>query len=224
MKKLNRVKAAVTAVVKVWELGICKNHTGKMAGMISISTSTIENPFCAEMSKVVGSVCSHCYARLQFSYFPSMAGKYAESTIDLTTRILSWEEIPVINSANGTCRLESFGELNNEIQVINYFQICRKNPEINFALWTKRPDLIDNVIKSGISKPENINIIWSTLMINGTPNTTLFDFVDGYFTVYTAEYAESHNIIINCGNAVCVECLNCYDYHDGIFFINELLK
>lgn len=224
MKKLNKVKSAVTAVIKTWSRGICTNHSGKMAGMISISTSTIENDFCAKMASIENSVCSHCYARLQFQYFPSMKNKYAESTIDLTSRALSWDEIPVITSNNEVCRLEAFGELNNEIQVINYFQICYKNPSINFAIWTKRPELIASVLNSGISKPENINIIWSTLMINGTPNTTKYDFVDGYFTVYTPEYAEEHNIEINCGGRLCNDCLNCYDYHDGIFIINELLK
>lgn len=224
MKKLQKAAIVAGSILKVWERGICFKHTGKMEGMISINTSTIENPFCAKMSLIPGSVCSHCYAREQFKRYPLMVNKYAESTIDLTTRLLSWEEIPVIRSNNETCRLEAFGELNNEIQVINYFQICRRNPDINFALWTKRPDLIDKVIKSGISKPDNINIIWSTLMINGTPDIGKYDFVDGYFTVYTPEYAAEHNIIINCGGRLCNDCLNCYDYHDDIFIINELLK
>lgn len=223
MKKLTKkVIASVNAIM--WTRGICVKHTGKMEGMTSINTSTLENPFCESMSKIEGSVCSECYARRQLTYQHTTANKYTESTMDLTSRLLSFEEIPTVFNENGCIRLESFGELHNEIQVMNYFAICRRNPDMNFALWTKRPEIIDKVLKSGISKPENLNIIWSTLMINGTPEIGKYDFVDGYFTVYSAEYAEEHNIQINCGLRKCVECLECYDAHDGIFIINELLK
>lgn len=224
MKKLTRSR--VNAVKSImWVRGVCTNHSGKMSGMISISTSCQKNEFCVKMHQVPGTICEKCYAHNQLSYQPTTANKYAESTIDLTTRLLNFEEIPTISSANGAARLEAFGELNNTIQVLNYFAICEKNPDINFALWTKRPDLISEVITMlGKCKPENLNIIWSTLMINGSPQIGKYDFVDGYFTVYSAEYAAKHNIKINCGGRKCAECLECYDAHDGIFIINELLK
>lgn len=223
MKKLSRVKNNTNKSI-MWTCGLCVNHTGKMAGMISISSSCKSNDFCKRMHEVKGTICEKCYSHKQMERQPSTAGKYAESTVDLTTRLLNFEEIPTITHEYGVARLEAFGELNNSIQVMNYFEICRRNPEINFALWTKRPELINEVISMGISKPENINIIWSTLMINGTPQIGRYDFVDGYFTVYSKEYAEEHNIKINCGGRKCLECLNCYDYHDSIFIINELLK
>lgn len=223
MKKLTK-KAVIAVSTMMWVRGICTKHSGKMKGMTSISTSTLENSFCAEMAEVPGSVCGECYARNQLEYQKSTREKYAESTLDLTSRLLSWEEIPTVSSPLGCIRLEAFGELNNTIQVMNYFSICQKNPEMNFALWTKRPELIAEVLNLGFKKPENLNIIWSTLLINGTPQIGRYDFVDGYFTVYTKEYAEEHNIKINCGGALCAECLECYDAHDGIFIINELLK
>ena len=223
MKKLTRKKVnAVKALV--WTKGICLKHTGKMEGMNSISTSCKENPYCIAMHSVKGSVCEKCYAQAQLSYQKTTAEKYAGSTLDLTSRLLAFEEIPTLNHEYGVFRLEAFGELNNTIQVMNYFSICEKNPHLNFALWTKRPELIKEVLNLGISKPENINIIQSTVMINGMPEIGKYDFIDGYFSVYTKEYAIEHNIKINCGSRKCLECLECYDYHDGIFIINELLK
>lgn len=46
MKKLQKAAIVAGSIIKVWERGICFKHTGKMEGMISINTSTIENPFC----------------------------------------------------------------------------------------------------------------------------------------------------------------------------------
>jgi hypothetical protein len=224
MKKL--IRSTVNSINAImWVRGICTNHSGKMSGMISISTSCKENAFCVKMHQVPGTICEKCYSHNQLSHQPTTARKYAESTLDLTSRLLSFEEIPTISSNNGAARLEAFGELNNTIQVLNYFNICEKNQDINFSLWTKRPDLIAEVINNlGHNKPENLNIIWSTLMINGSPQIGKYDFVDGYFTVYTPEYAKEHHIKINCGGRKCAECLECYDAHDGIFIINELLK
>lgn len=223
MKKITRKKVNTIKAI-VWTQGICVNHTGKMEGINSISTSCKCNETCEKFRKIKGSVCEKCYAQRQLAFQHATAEKYEKSTIDLTTRLLNFEEIPNLNHEYGVFRLEAFGDLNNTIQVMNYFSICEKNPHLNFALWTKRPDLINEVINLGICKPENINIIWSTLMINGTPEIGRYSFVDGYFTVYTKEYAKEHNIKINCGSRKCLECLECYDYHDSIFIINELLK
>lgn len=223
MKKLTRKKVN-TIKSLMWVQGVCTNHGGKMEGMCSISTSCKCNAFCERMHAVKGSVCEKCYAQNQLSYQHTTAEKYAQSTLDLTTRLLSFEEIPTLSNEYGVFRLEAFGELNNTIQAMNYFAICEKNPHLNFALWTKRPNLIKEVLNMGISKPENINLIWSTLMINGAPEIGKYDFIDGYFTVYTVDYAREHNIKINCGGRKCLECLECYDLHNGIFIINEILK
>ena len=224
MKKL--IRSTVNAVnALMWVKGVCTKHTGKMEGMVSISTSCKENDFCKKMHKVPGTICEKCYSHTQLSYQTTTARKYAESTIDLTSRLLKFEELPTIRTNNGAARLEAFGELNNTIQVLNYFAICEHNPDINFSLWTKIPDLINEVLTVlGKCKPENLNIIWSTLMINGAPEIGKYNFIDGYFTVYTPDYAKEHHIKINCGSRKCAECLECYDAHDGIFIINELLK
>ena len=55
----------------------------------------------------------------------------------LTGRILKEAEIPMINAS--FFRFESFGDLINVTQVINYFHICKKNKHVHFALWTKNP-------------------------------------------------------------------------------------
>ena len=88
-------------------------------------------------------------------------------------------------------------------------------------------DVLFNFLK------ENCNVIYSNPWKNSTKDGKLidvnktvkrYDFIKGVFTVYTASYAIKNNVFINCGGRKCIECLNCYNYHENVFYINEILK
>lgn len=228
MKKLNRKNADLSATIAspIWERGICYKHTSKMESMISINSSCQCNDFCKKMSKIAGTICAECYANEQMNHYKLMQPKYAEATRDLTTSIMHWDRLPMFAESQEVVRIEAFGELNNAIQAINYINIIRKNPEINFGWWTKRPNLIARALKQlGISIPENVNVVYSNPYIDTMPKLQPYSFIKGYFTVWsTAEKALEHGCIINCGGKKCKNCLECYDYHEEIFFINELKK
>ena len=138
----------------------------------------------------------------------------------LTSEILPMEKLPTIN--NLYFRFEAFGDLNNATQVKNYFNICYKNPKVKFALWTKNPDYIAVAMADGYEKPENLNIVLSSLFINVERKKT-FDFADKIFTVYDPDYIEENNIEINCGAKSCFDCGLCYE-KNGVEVINEKLK
>jgi hypothetical protein len=213
------------SVSPVWTTGICTNHSGKMKGMISVSSSCKNNDFCEKMRKIPGTVCEKCYAQNQLSYQKTTREKYEKSGLELSTSIISWNSLPVFEGVE-TVRLESFGELINTVHAMNYINIIRKNPDINFGWWTKRPDLINQAISEmEITFPDNCNVIYSNPYIDQLPKLQKYSFVNGYFTVWsTEEKALEHGCIINCGKRKCKDCLECYDAHDGIFLINELLK
>lgn len=196
------------------------SHTGKMSGMASISTAVICNERCRKNAQIEGSICSKCFAAAMAQRFPGMMNPLVQNQQILTSSILPVELLPVINVLY--FRFEAFGDLNNEIQVINYFNICRKNPGVKFALWTKNPDYIAAAIKDGHEKPENLNIILSSLFIN-KESKQRYDFVDKIFTVYDAEYITANNIDINCGARNCFTCGLCYNKND-VRIINEKLK
>lgn len=202
-------------------------HTGKMADMISISTSCLENPNCKKNRNVDGSICQHCYAASLLSMRKTQREKLSKATELLTSQIIDYSEIPYINALY--FRFEAFGDLNNSIQVINYFNIARKNPETTFAIWTKCPFIIDYAMKEyGIEKPENVIIIISSLFVNKSLDynkmKSLYPFIDKVFTVYDPEYIEQNNININCGARHCASCLQCYKKDNNIVYINEKLK
>ena len=205
---------------KISGLHFTTNHSGKMEGMVSISTSVTTNSRCAKNAEIEGSICQKCFAAKQMRVFPTMEKPMVENQRILTGSILPPEKLPTIN--NLYFRFEAFGDLNNATQVINYFNICRKNPRVKFALWTKNPDFIAEAIAGGHEKPDNLNIVLSSLFINHERKNP-FPFVDKVFTVYDPEYIRENNIAINCGARNCFACGLCYE-KNGVTVINEKLK
>lgn len=148
--------------------------------------------------------------------------KKCERNMENLKELLNVNDLPTINALY--FRFEAFGDLDNANQLINYFNIAKKNPKTKFAIWTKNPWIIDEVIKSGISKPKNLNIVLSSLEINKVTDYSKYNWVDRVFTVYDKNYIKDHNIEINCGGLKCMSCLKCYKKSNKTFFINEKLK
>lgn len=196
-------------------------HTGKMTGMQSLSTSCLNNPYCKTYSQDPAKVCNHCYAQRQMKMYTSMQECLKQNTEILTSRFLSYDEIPLINAS--MFRFESFGDIQNITQVINYFNICYKNPMVYFALWTKNPSIINQVLLAGYEKPKNVQIVLSSHYLNVVADISEFSFVDKVFTVFDKNYIKEHEIDINCGSKSCLSCGICYRKNE-IVYINEKLK
>ena len=195
-------------------------HSGKMAGMASLSTSVTTNERCKKNATIKGSVCEKCFAAKHMRVFTNNAGPLEENQRILTGSVLPMDLLPTIN--NLYFRFEAFGDLNNATQVKNYFNICYKNPRVKFALWTKNPDYIAEAIADGYEKPENLNIVLSSLFLN-KQRSNPFPFVDKVFTVYDPEHIAAENVEINCGAKSCFSCGLCYE-KNGVTVINEKLK
>lgn len=213
-------ECTLTNSKKISGLHFTVNHSGKMSGMVSISTAVTTNERCRRNAQIEGSICQKCFAAKQMKIFPSMENPMVNNQRILTSEILPTEKLPTIN--NIYFRFEAFGDLNNATQVVNYFNICKKNPKVKFALWTKNPDYIAEAIAGGDEKPENLNIVLSSLFINKERKNP-FPFVDKVFTVYDPQHIEQNNIEINCGARNCFACGLCYE-KNNVNVINEKLK
>lgn len=194
------------------------NHNGKMSGMVSISTSPKSNVNCLKNHCIKGSICENCFSFRQLDVFTNQEKPLYINSLILSSIVLPMEYLPILNCQY--FRFEAFGDLINETQVINYFNLCRKNKSTRFALWTKNPAIIDRVLESGYSKPKNLNIIQSALFLN-TPIKKSYDFIDKVFVVYDKE--KSKDVVINCGAKSCINCLLCYK-KNNVEQINETLK
>lgn len=213
----------ITEAERVSGVHYTVNHTGKMSGMMSLSTSCTQNQYCKYRSKNPDTVCSHCYAQRQLKMYKSLEKVLINNTEILTNRCLEYYEIPVINALY--FRLEAFGDLINEVQLINYFNLCNKNKLVKFALWTKNLWIIESVLKMGARKPSNLQVIYSLPYLNDRNENIfiLYPFVDKVFTVFDKNYIKENNVDINCGAKNCLACGKCYK-KNKIKFINERLK
>ena len=221
------------------ENALCTNHTGKMKNMFSISTSVLENPLCiarrasAEKAKENGSkkeiICTKCFAVSQFKMQTSTAKKYARNTELLTSAVYPVEAFPIVNAC--IFRIEAFGDVQNKTQALNYLHLIKRNPETMFTAWTKNPHIWDMAIKEE-GKPENLIMIYSDPVVNGTTQTPEaflsalrigFPWIDKMFIVYRKTYANKNNVEINCGARSCNNCRRCYRKNTESI-VTEILK
>ena len=206
----------------------CLNHGGKMAGLISISTSPF-NPVCNKRAENVNSICHYCFSRRMMKVYKSLAAKLERNADWLSTAELTAADVYPFKPKSGFFRFEAFGDLFSTLQVKNYFTIAAAL-DCDCALWTKNPQIIKAAIDEyGLVKPSNLNIIYSVAGLNSNAAAAIYDafkacgygFIDKVFTVYDKEHADGVNI--NCGARDCATCGKCYK-KNGVVFINEKLK
>lgn len=215
MKKIKEfTEKEIMKIREQLNYGICNNHTGKMTGMSSFSTSCRCNKFCLMRMKNKNAICSHCFSYRQTAIQKTLEKKLEKNTDVITKEIYPVEAMPMVLKT--IFRLESFGDLNNAVQLINYFTFCNANPFTKFALWTKNIWFLKQVRELGYKKPSNLIIIQSSVNINEKEEKK-DEWVDKVFTVY--DYMHDG---INCGKKQCAKCQLCYT--DGVDEINEIKK
>jgi len=68
------------------------------------------------------------------------------------------QDLPFVMDA--FLRINAHGELINDHHFENICRLAEKNPHCSIALWTKRPDIVNRVLR-GRSKPGNLILIYS---------------------------------------------------------------
>ena len=204
-------------------LSVSQGLTGKMAGMPAITSSSLQNSHCQKLSSIKGSVCERCYSKKYLLSRPNVESCYQQNSQLLALSLIPTKQLPFVNAA--FCRLESFGDIINMTHLKNYIRLVKKNGHCTFALFSKRYDLITDYFHDN-KQPKNLCIVISSLMLN-TPND--ISYLPPMrnlkiFTVYSKDYAEKHNIVINCGKTRCLDCRRCYSTNNQPIYINELLK
>jgi len=195
--------------------------SGKMEDIPSISTSCLLNTHCQQYRKIEGSICQKCFAHATINRYSGLSKNLESNYYLLTTSVLDEDLLPKFNEELAPIvRFESFGDIENETQVINYVNICRKNPNIIFALWTKNPHIVSKAFDK-VGKPENLILIQSSIMINDIVKA-YNEYIDKVFTVYDKKGQKGINI--NCGARHCFTCRRCYTVKDAVEYISEALK
>jgi len=192
---------------------LTEKMNGKMRGFASISNNA--NKFCAKMAADKKNICSKCYANRMKSMYKDLNNCMNNNAEILSKQIVGWT---ILNYAY--FRLQAFGDVVNQKNIDNYFNLCERNPHTRFALWTKRPRLFHKVLRRR-KKPNNLILIRSSDKINKA--NKLPQNFDKVFTVYDKQFIEENKIKINCGAKSCLKCRKCYT-KNKVTFINEVLK
>jgi hypothetical protein len=195
---------------------VSDNMSGKMDGIPSISTSCVCNPICIARMKNGNSICAKCFAVATIKHYGAL-GKALESNFHLLNdSVLDLDLLPRFKSSVEIVRIESFGDVASVTQAVNYANICKVNPNVTFAWWSKNMSIIKKAFDI-VGKPNNVIMVESAPMLD-TEIQPSCDIVDKTFTVYTKM---SHNI--NCGKRSCMKCRRCYR-KDTEKSVKELLK
>lgn len=194
------------------------NMSGKMSGVNCLSTSNLANPFCAARKKDRDCICSKCFADTTCKRYAALNRNMIRNTEILTSTLFDVSEMPIVTGP--IFRLESFGDLVNPLQCVNYFRLCKANPGVRFALWTKNPGFVRQALQVE-EKPANLVILLSSAKIGVKASAEKWPFIDKTFTVYRK--GEMPPEMINCGARSCITCQRCYS-RDTENDIREYLK
>ena len=201
-KRYGTNKAIATAFERDTDFQTCKavtglkvsdHMTGKMEGIKCIPSDCTVNEHCKSLH--TNGICKHCYAFRYLNMRPTVRKCYEKSS-NVLSNDMDVAYMPTFRKGDFV-RLESFGDLINVEHIENYLLICFKNPQTNFALFTKRRFMLENYFKHfDVKKPKNLSIVSSAYTMNDDKNTELyasyetndnldFKLIDTVFNVYT---------------------------------------
>jgi len=189
-------------------------HSGKMDGILSVSTSTLDNRFCqCEFAEV----CQYCYAKQFEPYRLTLETRLKENSKLLSSRLLKDSEVPRFEP-DSTVRFNSFGELINRQHLDNLVKIAELNPKVHFGLWTKRYNLT-----FGRKFPGNLHLVASAFALDAyrkpSDAKALLESHPEFDRVFVVT---ASNEDLNC-SLECKSCLVCYR-SGGPLLIREHLR
>ena len=186
---------------------VSDSMSGKMHDIPSISTSCLLNSHCQKYRQIKGSICEKCYAHATVKRYSGLNKNLESNYHILTEQILDASLLPKFSEDLTTLvRFESFGDIENETQVINYANIAKLSPNVTFALWTKNPAIAKSAFDK-VGKPTNMVLIQSSLFINEEVQPAN-KHIDKTFTVFDKEGQKTN--LVNCGSRDCFNCRKCY--------------
>lgn len=235
-------------------INISTGMSGKMDGVLSLSTPCLDNPRCQTYIKCSDFVCNKCFANATLHARDNVYQSLSKNKI-LWERNLSFEEAYSIAwEIVATCekqyidydvkmfRLESFGDIANPIHARNYIYICslvqHLDSSIDIAWWTKNPNYIETAVKeiSTIENGENVLAAWrentnvvlsSHFMDVPYPQKARKHYEEVFgmeVLTFTVHRVPETSPIVNCGARSCRACRRCYKKENRGTDVIEALK
>ena len=196
-----------------------KRHS-KLDGINSLSTCCLDCEYCLKRMLDPDSICSHCYSETQQKTQLALQDRNTINGIILRNIIIpvwAWKKHFKREHLSKFFRIESFGDVANKTQAVNYINFMKAFPRIHFAVWSKNIGIWNFAfIQEG--KPANCSFVYSCNKVNNCELHMLqtYSFIDYIFTVYDKKYISLHNITITCGGRSCMH--DCIKRKTGCYF------
>tara|TARA_R100001015_G_scaffold18782_1_gene12914 strand:+ start:2335 stop:3039 length:705 start_codon:yes stop_codon:yes gene_type:complete len=209
---------------------------GKLMGMKAIGTNTTKNKFCFdrytqaiiknEKAGKVVDICGVCYSQKSLNGFRKNNQKALDKNNVFAEKPLTETDLKQIFILQSYYRFDHHGELLTELcddkgnitkrfdkftMIENFCRIAEYNPHCNFALWTKRKDIISQFFKTR-KKPKNFILVYSNLVVNKVIRKIPLHF-DKVFNNVEKDYLIDEQ---NCTGQKCRECLRCYKFSNEV--------
>lgn len=181
-------------------------HTGKLEGIPSVSTSCLCNRMCMARAKDPRLICSKCYS-VSLQMKRTNLANAMKQNYEVLTKPVADGDLPRFTAKY--VRIESFGDVANQVQAENYIRMVRLSPRTRFAAWTKNLAIWIAAFKR-VGKPANMTLVYSDPVIGGSvkPGELVGgEWVDHVFAVLPKNTPDER---INCGGRHCLSCLRCY--------------
>lgn len=184
---------------------------GKLEHIPALNTNPLKNPFCQKMSKIKGTVCSHCYSIRACRSYRSLATVTWDKNASILSREMKDEEFPIVSSV--LFRFNSHGELLGKRHFLNLCEIAKRNPRTTFSLWTKRANIVQENIQN---VPDNMILVFSGLFVDKIAKRPKH-----FHKVFNVVSKDKPH---NCGALSCWGCSKCYELNNGQDNIVEKIK
>jgi len=226
--------------------------SGKMYNVLSLSTNCVNCPRCIQRHKNPNSICYDCYAMKQLEKpnykNTNMIKAFNHNADALTTKVLSDAEcmdiakeivFALIKNETHLLRIESFGDLHNEIHAMNYINICaavdfvsfEENYKVKIGFWTKNFDYLCNAFQkcnefTKTSFRHSTSVVLSSVFKNIKISDCIVEKVEKILgmRVKTFTVMTENSDIINCGKRACATCEKCYTKDNEIYNMFEYIK
>jgi len=182
--------------------------SGKLKDIQAINTNPLTNDFCQSMNASSNNniICTQCYScSMLLAYRKNCVPSFENNSQALLQEVIEPNDMPIFNNKNDIVRIHAHGELQNAQHLQNLLKIVKDNPAKIFSLYTKRLDIINDVL--GVTQtPSNLIMVYSNPMID-KPIIKVPQHFNKVFNVVRTTNLNK----INCGAKSCNGCRNCYD-------------
>jgi hypothetical protein len=191
--------------------------SGKLLGLDAINSNTLSNEFCQKEHKspIQNKICKICFSFAMLeSYRGNCIPNFENNSVALSTII--HEDFSYLRFRNDITRLHGHGELINQTHLHNFVLMVKFFPDITFALWSKRTDIIRKYFKNN-EIPDNLILVYSNPVID----KVMTKIPRPFHKVFNNVSEKYNGGAENCTGQKCNDCRLCYKFDTENIIIEQ---